>query len=356
MSPVFPADTVTVDDVAARFDAIPPRVRRLPWLGSTARYIGAWNHAIPWPHYTSQVDNTLGLGEHFQGVQRIGRHLIVSGGITRRRHRSQLILIRMGSRNPEGPWTVPEYGEDYREPFLQDRLIDAVDIDAVRWHAGGIQAWADIVAVPVYGDQDEAPGSEVRYLRFDADAETFDPVSTLSRPHAHANAVALAAVDDDVLITAVWDDRNLEFHRSTSVDPLTFDERFARVEARDIGAGFAAGLDDPNAGTYQAINFIRATDGRMFLLATRNTKKTSPTVGGRDFADLYRVDWPGGLDAPPTVTFLRSRQFYCYNQQCNFGAGAGIYVEAPDRMWLYAVPHWLHGGNERFNFNEYAPE
>jgi len=101
-----------LSDVPARFEQIPPKVRSSPFFGSTKRYLGARNEgSIPPPDYTSTIENELGLGEHIQGIQRIGRHLILSGGIKTGIRRSQLILIEMGTRPAQGPWALPDYGQ-----------------------------------------------------------------------------------------------------------------------------------------------------------------------------------------------------------------------------------------------------
>ena len=346
-------------DPPGQFRQIPAKIRCSPVFCSTKRYLGARNadgdrDVIPWPDYTSQINNELGLGEHFQGVQRLGQYLVLSGGIKSGRRRSQLVIVAMGTRPSVGPWALPEYGYSYKDPAPEDRIVTAVDIDHRRWHAGGIQAADRILAVPIYGD---VAGSEIRF--FDLTAP-HAPVELermrLHRRYIEAKAVGLTRLPDDHHVLVVWDDNRLDFHRScTTTLRDGFSESYARVPRSACGHGFVAGDADPLEGTYQNINLLTGGDGSVYLVATRNSQRMSPTVPGADLVDLYLVRWPSGDFAlPPMITLVDSKQVFCYNQQCNFGAGAAVYVDDSGHLYLYAVSHWLHGGNSRLNFNEYS--
>jgi len=123
--------SAVVHDVPARFRAIPPKVRRSTFFGSTAKYLGAHNVSIPWPDYTTQTENRGFLLEHFQGVQRVGGSLILSGGTTGAGGSSQLVVIRMGSRGFRGPWALPAYADSehsYRHPRPNDASIEVITI------------------------------------------------------------------------------------------------------------------------------------------------------------------------------------------------------------------------------------
>jgi hypothetical protein len=358
----YPANPCLVN-VEYSFDRIPDKVRSSSLFGSTSKYLGARNTLIPWPRYTSQSENNFGLEEHFQGIQRLGawdhttgRHFVLSGGIKNGTpQKSQLIVFEMGTQPATGPWALPDYGYDYENPPAADRTVAVVDIDTTYWHAGGIQALNNLVAVPLYGD---GTGSEVRY--FDLQVPTA-PVELsgirLSRPHTTSNAAALTVLPNGYYMTLVWDDQNLEFHLSNSTDVLAgFQGGFQRVAPAEVVGGFAGGgCGSSGCGTYQSINFVNQCDGTVYLVAARNTQLASPTVTGTDYASLYRVTWPGGdYGAKPTVTWVKRRQFYCYNQQCNFGAAAGVYANDGDHLYLYGASHWLHNGNARYNYNEYS--
>lgn len=351
------AENRFVQDVPSQFAAIPKKVCSNRWFGSRKKYLGARaNDKIPDPDYTSKVSGSLGLGEHFQGIQRIGRHLIISGGIKTGTRRSQLIVIRMGTRLVRGPWALPKYGHNYRKPPADDGIVRVVDVDETRWYAGGIQCMGDFVAVPIYsGDHD----SEIRYFEFSAGDSSLAaiPAITLNCSYTAAKAVALTRLPDNHYMTMIWDDHSLAFHYSKSEVFLDgFEAAHVNVNKDDVVGGFQpgdhglGGLD----GTYQSVNLVRQTGEGMYIVATRNSQKLSPSVTGVDYADLYRVAWPNGFTSPPLITLVKHRKFYCYNQQCNFGAGTGIYVDDEEHMYLYGVSHWLHGGGKRLNFNEYS--
>jgi len=345
-----------IDNVPDKFRKIPKKVRKSPFWGSTKKYLGARNDGtIPWPDYTTSGDNELGLGEHFQGIQRIGQYLILSGGIKTGIRRSQLIVIKMGTQSETGPWALPRYGFSYKKPPPKDRIVKVVDIDRVKWHAGGIQAMGKIIAVPIYGGP---PGSGIRY--FDFSVPENGPVEIegirLTKSDMNSKAVALTQLPNDHYMTMVWDDEYLDFHYSNSDDIQNgFQTTHTRVHKNEVQGGFQpGGAGISGFGTYQSVNFVRDCDNTVYFVAARNQQKGSPTFPGDDYADLYKVLWPNGYEARPEISLVDHRQLYCYNQQCNFGAGAGIYVDDEQHFFLYGASHWLHGGNARYNFNEYS--
>jgi hypothetical protein len=350
-------NNLRIDNVPARFKEIPSKVRSSPYFGSTKRYLGArTNGMIPWPDFTSTDDNELGLGEHFQGIQRIGQHLIVSGGIKSGTRRSQLVVILMKSKSKSGPWALPKYGFSYKKPSPDDKIVKVVDIDRQNWHAGGIQAVGDVLAVPVYG---HGSSSEIRYFDFrdPENGPTEIEEIKLIKTDIKSKAVALARLPNDHYMTMIWDDENFDFHYCNSPDILSgfAKDRNARINKTEVKGEFQPGGGGiSGGGTYQSINFVLDTDDTVYFVATRNQEKASPTFHGKDFADLFKVLWPNGFEAEPEIHYVDHKQIYCYNQQCNFGAGAGIYIDDPKHFFLYGASHWLHGGNARYNFNEYS--
>ncbi len=352
-----------INDVPDKFKKIPSKVRKSPHWGSTKKYLGArnlltksGNRTIPWPEYTSQANNAFGRGEHFQGIQRIGKHLIVSGGIKTGEQGSQLMVIRMGTRSENGPWALPKYqfkGFNYKKPSTDDRIVKLVDVDCDRWHAGGIQAADNVIGMPIYG---KPKGSEIRYFDFSDPENPKEMDITLKKEDARAKAVALSRLPNKHYMTMAWDDNNFDFHYCDSEDIKNgFSDTKNRVTKEQVENEFAPGGGGKfGTGTYQSVNFILDTNGTMYFMATRNSEKASPTFAGKDFADLYRVDWENGYEKAPKIRRVDHRQFFCYDQQCNFGAGAGIYIDDADHMYLYGASHWLHDGNKRYNFNEYS--
>ncbi len=312
---------------------------------------------IPWPDYTSSHDNELGLGEHMQGIQRIKQHLIVTGAVKTGIRKSQFIIIKMGSQSALQPWSLPKYGYPYKKPDERDRIVKVFDVDRSLWHAGGIQAVGDVVAIPIYGSDKTKPGSEVRFFNFDNPESPKELTSiTLIKPDIESKAIAMTRTPDNHYVLMVWDDKVLDFHRSnTTVITEGFSETPVRVRKSEVIGGFQLGGGGQSGeGTYQSLNFVRDTNETFYLVATRNQEKASPTFHGKDLMDLYKVWWPDGFGGKVQIKFVKQKQMYCYNQQANFGAGSGIYVQDERHMFLYAASHWLHGGNKRYNFSEYA--
>ena len=352
-----------VDDVKKSFKRIPAKVRTLPWLGSTERYLGARNPGkLEFPEYTSSIENELGLGEHFQGIQRIGQHLVVSGGIKTGQRRSQLILIKMESQNDNGPWALPSYGFNYKNPSPKDRIVRVKDVDYAKWHAGGIQALGNFVAIPVYGDGN---GSEIRFYELNSQNDDLDerPNLTIKKAATESKAVAITQLANGHFMLMSWDDATLQFHYNASSEfangfPQEADAIVHRSEVQDNFQPGENGIS--GGGTYQSLNLVvdkndvALGNNRAYLIAARNSEKASPTLAGKNYLDLYELDWADSHTSKPVISRVDHREFFCYNQQSNFGAGAGIYVDDEQHLFLYGASHWLHGGNSRYNFNEYS--
>ncbi len=252
-------DVAMIDDVPTRFDAIPPKIRRSAIAGSTRRYLGARNNdTIPWPDYTSSHDNELGLGEHMQGIQRIKQHLIVTGGVKTGIRKSQFIIIKMGSQSALQPWSLPKYGYPYKKPDERDCIVKVIDVDRSLWHAGGIQAVGDVVAIPVYGSDKKKPGSEVRFFNFDNPESPKELTGiTLVKPDIESKAIAMTRTPDNYYVLMVWDDQVLDFHRSkTTVITEGFSETPVRLRKSEVIGGFQpGGGGQSGTGTYQSLNF-----------------------------------------------------------------------------------------------------
>ena len=330
-------------------------MRASPFFGSTDRYLGANNDKalLPWPTYA-----ILGnLKDHFQGVQRYRNTLVLSCGLEETT--SQLIVIRMGSRAESGPWSEPYGNPDYNylRPSTMDHVGGLIDIDSEKWHAGGIQMAGPILAVPVYGAD---KNGEVRFYDF-SDPERPVPLpgmTVVSPEKSPSRAVGLTRLPGGHSMLLVWDDHNLYFYNSRSTDIYAgFDsDRYAEVNPDQVVGGFQTEGTGPfGFSTYQNINFVTDCAGGVYIVGTRNTQRGSPVLPGKDYATLYSVTWPGDdFSATPEIVNLTSRQIYCYNEQCDFAAGAGLYVDDEGQMFLYGVPHYMHGMNGRINFNEYV--
>lgn len=359
----------TVLDITDLFEKIPQRVRRSTWFGSRKKYLGArnppWsdtkeNRVSPWPEYTSNLSNQRFNREHFQGVQRVGSKLVLSGGISHvdapgTQKASQLIVVEMGSVAEKTAWSLPAYGSSYKEPDERDLVVEVRTVHQTAWHAGGIQAIDSLVAVPVYASGQD---SRIEFLDLEEEARILKPLET---PGQSPKAVGIAPLADWLAhryVMVVWDDVDLRFYFADTL-PLDFDEADInsdppRISVQDLPAGFLEGLQ-PSRSTYQMVNLVlNKTDSHIYMIAARSSEVLTPLIPGRDSLDLYRVRFIGNDLKRPHVEFVTSKLMYCYNKQCNFSAATGIYVHDEHHMFLYAASHWLHDGNKRINFNEYA--
>lgn len=333
-----------IDDVPLRFSEIPTEIAP---GGDTSRYLGARNSVIAWPRYTSDSSNSFGVGEHFEGVQRFGRKLLLTGaGKFFTPSTSHLVIIEMGTRSETGAWAVPAYGHDWQSPPMEDRITSLITLDTTLWHGGGIQVNEDVLAVPLYGD---ASGSEIRFYRL-SDPPQELTTAKITRASSEAKAVALTRQPDGRWVLLAWDDSSLDFFVSNTARLEDgFPTTFSSVTPAMVSGGFQGGGCGLPCGTYQNVNFVKQCDGALFFIGTRNTQKGAPTVPGQDFASLYRVELTG-----PSVTFVSRREFFCHDQQCNFGAAASPFIQDSTHLVLYGASHWLHDGNSRYNFNEFV--
>ena len=125
--------------------------------------------------------------------------------------------------------------------------------------------------------------------------------------------------------------------------------------------------DDMTRGDYafQTLNFVNQTDGRLFLIASRNNDGWAPLFNGDDLMYLIEVT---GFGEGETVEFIGIRKdahkwlssegcwntwgnhfcgirpvFVSENIQANFNAGAGAYISPTGELIYYATSHYNKG-------------
>ncbi len=308
-----------LSNVPEKFDAIPHQV---PFF---KHYLGAdGKRNIP----DQYRRNTLGT--HFQGIQRIGNHLIVSGGI--KDSRSQLVVIHMASQDPTGPWSWPRYHPDYsyEDPDPLDQGTEVVEVDTAKWHAGGIQALGTLVAVPVYGDGN---GGEIRFFDFADPAAPAEQTDLRLSKATNSKAVALTRLPNAGVMLLVWDDDRLDFHYTESLDsgfPIHC-QMLTKHEVQDFD-------HDPS---FQNINFVVDCDvtDAVYAVAMRGTTISSSQPS---HASLYKFSWPDqDFGAKPVSELIQTREINGYPKVANFGAGGGVYVDRGANLFLYACDYYL---------------
>ncbi len=333
-------------------------------VATKGEYLGAWDGGlIPWPRYTANIDNSFGRGNHFQGIQRLQtqNYLVISGGDPHEAC-SHLFIVRMGSRIGAGGWRSNLIATG--RPFDADEVVGVIGIDPLMWHAGGISTCGDILAVPIYGvDENEKMQCRIVFYDFSKPESPGQFDFFIDRPGMKAGAVAITKLQNGHFLAAVWSDSDslptrLDFYLSRSNNFFEgFNPQATTWYASQVRASNGNGSSFDH---FQNINFINRRDGRLFLVGMHNTSTLAPTLWGNDFADLYEIDFPGGhpfksnpeLEVP-TVTKLAKKQFYSNVLQSNMDAAAGVYVDADGVLRVYSAYHWRSDGVIRFN--EYRP-
>jgi hypothetical protein len=98
------------------------------------------------------------------------------------------------------------------------------------------------------------------------------------------------------------------------------------------------------------MTLVTQCDGALFLVGTLNTALPPPSLGS-DVVQWYRLS--NGPDGGPLFTAAGTRQFEC--RKCNFGAGAGLYIDPAGALLLYSVEHSNRGPEESVQFEEFFP-
>lgn len=332
---------------------------RIPALGAP---LAAWfGDEIQRPSYTARVDNRLGFKNHFQSIQRVpGSNYLVVSGSDPNGPMSSLFVIRLASRSGDSAFgsNLPGAGP----PPRGDAVVTRVDVDATLWHAGGLATYGRVLVVPVYGGNPLA-GRVLFYDMADPGHPVRMPVQ-IERPGRKAYAVAVMRLPNGHYLVAVLSDRDELARR--------LDLYLSRTE--DLADGFGAEAvtwfadavtarngQDANFGDFQNISFVQQTDGRIFLVGLHNTAPSMDILPGRDYADLYEMEFPDSLAqlATPTlrvpvVTKIANRHLVCRDGHCNFDAAAGLYVDRDGSLAIYAATFWLDGST--LKLTEFAPD
>lgn len=304
--------------------------------------------SFPPPWYTTSVKNKLGFRNHFQGIQRLQNknYLVVSGSNTNE-PTSNLFIIKMDSQSAAGDWTSNIL--DGKVPPPGDSVVKALSIDSLLWHAGGLSALGEILAVPVYGSK-PLHGKILFYdMKNPEKPQKLD--IEIDRPGRKAYAVALTQLPNDFYLATVLSGRDhlprlLDFYLSQSKnflegfhpDPVTW--LASEVQARAI--------QDKNFSDFQSIALIFQSDGRLFLAGFHNTIPSLRVIPGKDYGDLFDVLFPAEtlretdpVLAKPSITKIANRQFYRKDGYCNMDAAAGLYINSSGSLTLYATTFWL---------------
>ena len=302
-----------------------------------------------------------------------GKYLVISGG-DKLENLSQLFILKMTSRCMAGSWRSNRIVAD--TPPESDGLVVAIPVLKDLWHAGGISLLGDILAIPIYSLRPEIR-CKILFFHLKNPELPQKFAVEIDRGKHRAGAVALTRLNDGHFLVAVWNDCD---------QPAKFDFYLSRTD------NFFDGFDDSPVSTveapqvrpaidkytqYQAINFVKQSDGKLFLVGLHNTSLGAPCDDileargklvvflvkllcpiirkirrsfGEDIAHLYYLDRD---HAKLNLKRVKTKTFRTHGWQSNMDSAGGVHVGTHNDMRIYAGFHFRRNG--RIYFNEYRP-
>ncbi len=304
-------------------------------------------------HHT-QTPGSYGQASHshYQGVQRFGNYLAVTGSSSQA---GEVLIVELGSRPTSGKFRSNRISSNV--PPANDRTVKVIQVSQRLSHAGGLQVAGKVLAVGVEGhgqsevvfysiENPKNPRELYRIARTQPAGGFNDPPS--------AGATALEKRQDGrfLLIVGRADSNVLDIYlsRNGNISTNTF-ELVDSWHEREL-----QGMDQ-EFGNYQNINLIRQCDGQLFFVGLHKNIKIGGVVrGGQDWADLFKIEvLPASqsgqsqtTSAQTVITKVANRHVYC-RDMCDFDAGAGTYVHPTQGLSIYGIEHWRHHGLVRLN-------
>jgi hypothetical protein len=345
-------------------------------LPCTGNDLAAWDGGqVKGRRYTSSILNSLGLNNHFQGVQRLrgGPFLILSGGDPHGEGGSHLFIAKLSSRGMEpGGWHSNL--AKGRKPSRDDRIVGRIDIDKELWHAGGMGQFGDVLAVPI--ENADQRRSQVVFYDFANPMVPRELPHRITRPNHKCGAVALTRLLNGRLLCAAWSDsesrppeQRLDLYLSESTD----------LKDGFVGRPASIVWGVRRWAKFQTIAFVRQQgDKQLYLLGFETEtffgvtapiplllqlKNISPTLPGRHYGRLIRLtgdesNW-NDVDALASMRleYITERRFSCRKDQCNMDAGTGVFVTDAGELLVYSVYHWRVGwpGWSLIRASEFTP-
>ncbi|MDR4495175.1 MAG: hypothetical protein R3B74_12270 [Nitrospirales bacterium] len=293
---------------------------------------------------------------HYQGIQRFGKFLAVSGSASQA---GEILIIDMSTRPTTGRFRSNRLSSD--TPPANDRVVKVIEASRTLTHAGGFQVVGDILVVGMEGGNISEvvfynikdPGNPQELYRIPRSG-TIGGFS--EKPSAGATALVKRPDGKFVLIVGRSDSNVLDVYLSQATNLLT--NTFQHADSwheREL-----QGMDR-EFGNYQNINLIRQCDGQLFFVGLHKNLGVGGVIrGGEDWADLFKLELlqlgqtgnPGFVGHHTVITKVANRHMYCQNI-CDFDAGAGVYVDTNGELFIYGVEHWRHSGVVRVN--EFRP-
>jgi len=332
---------------------------------------------------TFDEDEYTTAHNHFQGIQRLkdGQHFVISGG-SKREKAANLIFCKADNYG-HSPNSSEYYAVSRIESAIGSNVIHekiASDKDNVvgiyqlnkwsnrnnklkdYWHAGGMDVCGDILVVPLENSKEKKSiirfydVSDFNDIKFPIKSgKTNKPKLIAEHPiKGNSGAVALTKRADGKFLLASWTDSDDDPHRfdfyiSKKINDLAKWEKKIPFHYNKLVPEYD---QEPK---FQAINFVRQKDGKLFLVGTGNTNKAAPFFGGTHYANLYEVIYfkDGKNNRKFHLIRINQREFKGGGFFANFGGGAGIYVNSKNKMAIYSAHHWRRKSS--INIGEYWP-
>jgi hypothetical protein len=340
-------------DVLAQFRSLNRRGDRIGVLEGFPREFRDKRYSV--------FHNKGGRDNHFQGVERLGRYLLVTGSFPYGRRRSDLLVVRLDSRPADpGPWGSNLLRS--RVPPATDRLVNYFRIDDDYWHPGGLDLLGNIAVIPLEQFDNT---SKITFVDLsNPEAPVRRQALDIERDDAKAGACAITPLADGRLLLAVWSDSD------KTGAPFHLDLYLSTDQAVDSGFELAARFVPDQMHRFhrrhQCLDFVwqRGPDREhLYLVGFENTSdaQPSPFGAGENKAYLFEVDLavlpnvtPGAVINLPAsfLSFMDEHQFGTSGNWCNMDAGACAYVDSNQQLIVYSVFHFLakiggdHGGED----------
>ena len=235
-----------------------------------------------------------GSNNHFQGVQRLGRYLLVSGSFPWKTPRSDLLVVRLATRSADpGPWGS-NLNQD-RAPPVDDEVVRYFRIDGDYWHPGGFSLLGSLGVIPLEGSSGD---SRITFVDFaDPENPVRLPDRDILRPEWKAGVCATTPLADGRVLLAVWSDSDVPPRGKTSA-PFHLDLYLA--PARDPASFALVAQFFPSANhdfhrKFQGLDFVWQIGGgqeSLFLIGFENTSESQPNPldPGENKAYLFLLD------------------------------------------------------------------
>lgn len=244
--------------------------------------------------------------------------------------------------------------------YGQDRIVDIFEIGSGNMnHPGGVDVCGKYLAIPLEGKH-PLQSRVVFYDTKEACAGTTHPAGSITYKHAPDDrptkidteiamdgigcmAVSLARLPNGhYLLGAITNKKrlNLYYSKTTKLEEgFEPEPRAVEVSLDKLDRTFF----------YQNLTFVTQVDGKLFLIATENTKNTAPIINGEDWMDLFELQYdPKSLASgqqEAKLKFIKGSHMDCGGAySCNFNAAATINIYNQNILELYATPHWVDDG------------